>query len=114
MSKVIIAGSRGIEDWPKVHAILEKCQFSIDEVVSGGAAGVDHIGEDWAREKCIPYKVFTANWALHHKAAGPIRNLEMAKYADCLIAIWDGKSPGTKNMIETMSKLGKPVQVENI
>ena len=43
----------------------------------------------------------------HDKAAGPIRNRQMAEYADYLIAFWDGESRGTRNMIETMKKLGK-------
>jgi hypothetical protein len=70
---------------------------------------VDQIGEDWAREHNIPVKQFLAQWNIHGKSAGPIRNKEMAEYADALIAFWDGQSKGTKNMIEQMDKLNKLV-----
>lgn len=40
-----------------------------------------------------------------------IRNREMAKAADSLIAFWDGKSKGTANMIQTSEKMGLAVKV---
>lgn len=84
---------------------------SISEVVSGAARGADSLGELFAKENNIPVKQFPADWNAHGRAAGPIRNRQMAEYADVLIAFWDGKSPGTKNMIETMLKKGKIVKV---
>lgn len=93
-------------------AELRQCmsQFpeGITEVVSGGARGIDQAGEWWAATKGIPVKVFCADWAVLGKGAGMHRNVEMAKYADCLVAIWDGKSSGTKHMIETMHGMKKP------
>jgi hypothetical protein len=56
--------------------------------------------------------VFPADWKTHGKAAGPIRNRQMAKNAEALIALWDGNSRGTKNMIETATKLGLKVYVK--
>lgn len=47
----------------------------------------------------ITYKIFEANWKEFGKAAGPIRNEQMAKYGTHLLAFWDLKSKGTKNMI---------------
>ena len=47
-----------------------------------------------------------AKWDKHGNSAGMIRNSQMADYADGLIALWDGESRGTKNMIETASKNG--------
>ncbi len=61
--------------------------------------GADALGERWAKENDIPVKVFPANWDKHGKAAGPIRNKQMAAYGEMLIAFWDGKSSGTGNMI---------------
>ncbi len=98
--KTIIAGSRDIEDYAEVVKGIEGAGFLITEVVSGKARGVDSLGERWAIENFKPVKEFPANWEMHGKAAGPIRNREMANYAEALIAIFDGKSPGTKNMIE--------------
>ncbi len=107
--KVIVAGSRSIHSFEAVARAIERSGFSISEVVSGGAEGVDQIGKGWAYAHSIPSKQFNPAWKENGKAAGPMRNREMAKYADALIAVWDGKSRGTKNMIEEMKKLNKPV-----
>ena len=105
--KIIIAGSRlGCEEDELLRAI-ETSPFVITEVVSGGAKGVDTQGENWAKANNLPIKQFPADWKKLGKSAGPRRNLEMAGYADGLIAIWDGKSRGTGNMIHiaTISKM---------
>jgi hypothetical protein len=113
--KVIIAGSRDFTDYnllkTKIDHMRFDGQFKIDEIVSGAACGADQMGENYAANNNIPVKEFPADWNTHGKAAGPIRNKQMAEYADALIAVWDGKSKGTKNMIETMNKLKKPVYV---
>jgi hypothetical protein len=112
--KVIIAGSRFVTDFEKVLGAVIHSGFNIDEVVSGGASGADKLGEDWAAVNLVPVKRFPADWLYYGKAAGPRRNRQMANYADALIAIWDGKSRGTFNMIETMKRRGKPFWIEHI
>jgi len=115
--KVIIAGSRFLvneEAWfERLDEFQEKLQriahIEITEVVCGMQRGADLIGKAWAESKNIPVKDFPADWDTYIKAAGPIRNKQMADYADEAIVIWDGESRGSKNMIETMKKLGKPV-----
>ncbi|MCB0339568.1 MAG: DUF2493 domain-containing protein [Bdellovibrionales bacterium] len=109
--KVVIAGSREIRDPSLLMTAIHDAGFVIGEVISGGARGVDRLAESWASTKGIPLRIFEADWERYGKAAGPIRNLKMADYADALIAIWDGKSRGTKNMIETAEKQGIPVHV---
>ena len=114
--KVIIAGGRNITDYKFVsdamsHDGAQYIVSKLTEVVSGGAKGVDYLGESWAEISNKPYKIFKANWKKHGRAAGPIRNEEMGDYADALIAVWDGKSSGTKHMINYMRKLNKPVFV---
>jgi hypothetical protein len=83
----------------------------ITEIVSGAARGIDSLGERWAeyRPDPIPVKQFPADWDTHGKAAGPIRNRAMADYADALLVVWDGKSRGTKNMLDHVYRLKKPV-----
>lgn len=110
--KVIIAGGRELRSWDVVRAAIEKCGFTVTEVVSGGAHGADAIGASIAALHGKPVKTFPAHWRQHGNAAGPIRNKQMAEYADALIACWDGSSPGTRNMIEQMRGLGKPVFVQ--
>jgi predicted Rossmann fold nucleotide-binding protein DprA/Smf involved in DNA uptake len=85
--------------------------FKFSEIVSGGAKGVDRVGESIAALGDIDLKIFPADWDLHGKGAGHIRNRQMAEYADALVAVWDGESRGTKNMIDTMKRMGKPVFV---
>lgn len=107
--KVIIAGSRTINDFEPVEKALKKGKEVITEVVSGCAEGIDTLGEHWAWVHSKKVKKFPANWKKHGRKAGPIRNRKMAEYADAAVVIWDGKSRGSKNMIETMRSLGKPV-----
>ena len=98
--KTIIAGSRTIFDYALVKKAIEDSGFEITEVVCGCAKGIDTLGEQWAVENSIPVKYFPADWKRYGRAAGHIRNEEMARYADALIAIWDGNSLGTKNMVQ--------------
>jgi len=97
--KTIVAGSREITDYQKVHDAIFSAPWIITEVVSGGARGVDALGEQAAAAFGIPVKVFPADWVNLKFAAGPIRNRQMAEYSDALIAIWDGVSKGTADMI---------------
>lgn len=99
--KVIIAGGRNYIFQNKDFEILDyiATKWSISEVVSGGATGADQGGEDWAIKNNISIKKFPADWSKYGKVAGPIRNAEMAAYADGLILFPGGR--GSKNMLET-------------
>lgn len=97
--KTIIAGSRDIVDYEVVKKAIKESGFTISELISGGARGVDRLGESYAKENNIPIKRFIPDWDIG-KHAGILRNQKMAEYAEALIAIWDGESRGTKNMIE--------------
>lgn len=107
--KVIIAGSRSIDDYGLVEEAVEKSGFDISRIISGGAEGVDALGEKYGKESAIPVGIIPADWDKHGRSAGPKRNAKMAKHADALIAVWDGISPGTKDMLNKMHKLGKPI-----
>lgn len=112
--KLIIAGSRTL--WPRLDFIhsaitmLKICsELPITEIVCGCAEGVDNEGEHWASHMNIPVRRFPVDWEKHGKAAGPIRNKQMADYADSLLLIWDGESKGSANMLKQMKVLNKPV-----
>lgn len=98
--KVIIAGSRNFNDYKLLYHICNKELTTQDEIVSGTAKGADRLGELYAKEIGLTISQFPADWDLWGKSAGYKRNVEMAKYADGLIAFWDGKSKGTKHMID--------------
>lgn len=112
--KTIIAGGRTIHDYQLVLDAIEEANLDITTVVSGGAKGVDALGEQYAEEMNIPLQIFYAKWDEHGRSAGPIRNIKMAENADALIAIWDGKSRGTKHMIETARKRNLVVYVKMV
>lgn len=101
--KVIIAGSRDFSDYKCLERHLEKVQdkygWNITEIVSGTARGADQLGERWAKEHGIPIKRFPADWTNYGKSAGYRRNVQMAEYADALIAFNLNNSKGTNHMI---------------
>jgi hypothetical protein len=107
--RVIIAGSRTISDAFLVHRAILESGFEITEVVSGGARGVDTTGEKCASRLGVPVARFPAQWDKFGPEAGPIRNKEMADYADALILVWDGKSRGSRNMLSIARRLNLPV-----
>ena len=109
--KLIIAGGRDFRDYEymkqecdyMLKVLLETCKI---DIVSGGARGADSLAIEYAREREYPVKIMKANWDEHGKSAGYIRNQEMANYASHVIAFWDGKSRGTKHMIDIANKDG--------
>ena len=111
--KIIIAGGRNFRDYDKLRESCDNLLVNQKEVeiVSGTAAGADTLGERYAQEKGYEVKKFPAQWDLYGKSAGYKRNQQMAEYADGLIAFWDGKSRGTKHMIDIANKMGLKVRV---
>lgn len=97
--RVIIAGSRTVTDMQPLVSAIQEVQWPISRVVCGMARGADQLGYDWAKANNIPIAEFPADWKRYGKSAGYKRNLEMAKNADALIALWDGQSRGTEHMI---------------
>lgn len=117
--KVIIAGSRDLslrtEDIAKAVAAAGHDPHTM-VCVTGGAPGIDQAGDKWARENNVDRVVLHANWGKHRRPgrknpAGPIRNGQMADYADALIAIYrKGKlTPGTRDMIKQARAKGLKV-----
>ena len=111
--KLIIAGSR---TFPRDVAFrhLEAWRSWIvtaTEVLSGQAAGPDTYGAEFATTLGIPVAYHPALWKAWGKRAGMVRNVEMARHATALLALWDGESPGTKHMIDCASQAGLTVVV---
>lgn len=109
--KTIIAGTRSINDYSLVTQAMDRCGFNVTEVICGMAAGVDTLGERWARLKDLPVKEMPADWNRYGKSTGPRRNRAMAEYCDCAVIIWDGVSPGARNMIDEMIRVKKPYYI---
>ena len=111
---VIIAGSRTIVDRRVVWNAIEQSGFDISTILCGMADGVDLKGLSYGINNEIEVKKYPADWKNKGKQAGILRNIEMAKNADALIAVWDGKSIGTKHMIETALKHGLKLFVKTV
>lgn len=125
--KTIIAGPRTCEDYEIVLKAIEKSGFEITEVVSGNANGIDKLGERYAQENKLKLKLFPADWnnlkqkgaviatnkwgKKYNKNSGFFRNEEMRDYADALIAINIGDTPGTGHMIKIAKEKGLKVFV---
>ena len=113
MFRVIIAGGRSFKDYDRLCSI---CDYMLQnqrdiEIVSGTAMGADKLGEQYALERGHKIARFPAKWDEYGRAAGFIRNEEMAKYADGLIAFWDGKSKGTGHMIDLAKKYNLKIKI---
>jgi hypothetical protein len=113
--KLIIAGSRGIHDPDLLAQAIDASGFDpITLVLSGGAAGVDRLGELWAQARGIPVRRFVPDWDARGRSAGILRNVEMAAEADALVALWDGSSRGTEHMIREAQRRGLRVHVHRV
>ena len=116
--RLIIAGSR-YWDVPlgrvaeEVVAFENKLGRETEEVVCGMARGADRAGYAWAKKEGVPVKEFPANFEQLGKRAGPIRNAQMAEYADAALVFWDPMSStnGSSNMALHAFSLGLPVRV---
>ena len=104
--RVIIAGSRGINDYATVRDAVQRSGFPISRVVSGMAKGVDTLAVRFATDTGLPCDRFLAEWRKWGRSAGYKRNVQMAKNADALIAVWDGQSTGTRHMIDVAKAHG--------
>lgn len=114
--RVIIAGSRSFSNY---ELLKEHCLSLLQEkrrthrviIVSGHAHGADTMGERFAKEQGLIVELHPAKWRALGKAAGMIRNAEMARASDALIAFWDGKSRGTAHMISFARRRGLEVSI---
>lgn len=109
-----IVGSRNFSD----EALFQKgIQESIrrwgmpEMVVTGGAAGADTMGVDWACEHNLALAVFEPEWKVHGKAAGPMRNRLIVDHCTHVLAFPSRSGRGTQNTMELAKKAGKPLLV---
>lgn len=111
MKKLAICGSRDINlSYLTVADLVSKLvTHERVEVVSGGAKGVDASALKFSQEMYLKYTEFPADWKTYGKAAGPIRNKQIAEYADQLLVIRYPDSKGSLNVAAEFRKLGKPV-----
>jgi hypothetical protein len=81
------------------------------EIVSGGARGVDTFAEEQACADGRLVTVFYADWDRVGKAAGMMRNTEIATYCSACVAFIYGPSKGTLDTVRKVAGMHKPVWV---
>ena len=114
MFRVIIAGGRDFNNYPGLAKAMDQLLANVTDeivIVCGMAQGADRLGEQYGKERGYSIRYFPADWDGKGRGAGFIRNEEMAKNADALVAFWDGKSMGTRHMISAAKSHGLRVRV---
>ena len=104
--KIAVVGSRNIVI-KDIGEYISNCE----EIVSGGAVGVDSCTAEYAKRKGLRLTVFLPQYELYGRAAPIVRNKKIVDYADKVIAFWDGSSKGTLSVIKYAEKAGKPCEV---
>ena len=105
--RVAIVGSRNMT----VENLEYYLPVGVTEIVSGGAKGVDACAQKYAEQKRLLFSEFRPDYSRYRRAAPLKRNEQIVKYADVVIAFWDGESKGTKYTIDYCQKCGKELKV---
>ena len=116
--RIVIGGCRNYNDYTLFSEYVKSClsEFISDNVtiISGHCSGVDCMAERYAKENGLKCLVYPADWGKYGRAAGPIRNKALVENSDAIIAFWDGKSKGTKNLIDIAARQSKRIWVCHI
>lgn len=115
MSSISLAvvGSRTFTNYELLKDTLTKiCQdMHVKQIVSGGAIGADSLARRFAIENHIPILELKPDWKKFGKAAGMLRNTDIIKQSDIVVAFWDHVSPGTRDSINKAKQMGKQCHV---
>ena len=105
--KVAVVGSRNLTNIEIGRYISE----DVNEIISGGAVGVDSCAAEYARINGLKLTEILPQYDKYGRGAPIVRNKEIVNYADKVIAFWDGNSKGTLSVIKYAEKVGKPCEV---
>ena len=105
--KVAVIGSREL----RVDNLGKYLPEEVTEIVSGGARGIDTSAREYALKNNIKLKEFLPEYEKYGRAAPLKRNIQIIDYADMVLAFWDGKSRGTKFVIDNCKRIGKRVKI---
>ena len=105
--KIAIIGSRNLS----IYNLNKYIPTNATEIVSGGAKGIDTYAKEFALKHNIKLTEFLPEYNIFGKAAPIRRNHKIVDYSDEVLAFWDGKSKGTKSVIEYCKKTNKQVTV---
>ena len=105
--KVAIVGSRGL----RVPIPEDAVPKNTTQIISGAANGIDRMARAYALEHHIQLLEVLPDYERYGRRAPLMRNNSIIDDADYVIAIWDGRSPGTKYVIDRCRALQKPLRI---
>ena len=104
--KIAVVGSRGI-----TVQDIGKYIGQAEEIISGGAVGVDACAAEYARQNGIKLTEFLPQYELYGRAAPIVRNRQIVDYADRVVVFWDGSSRGSLSVIKYAEKMRKSCEI---
>ena len=105
--KIAIVGSRNLTNIMLDQYISKE----VEEIVSGGAVGVDFCAAEYAKNNGLKLTEFLPQYERYGRAAPIVRNKQIVDYADKIIVFWNGNSKGTLSVIKYVQKIGKPFEI---
>lgn len=105
--KVAVIGSRGV----RVNNLETFIPDNVTEIISGGAKGVDTSAKEYAKKHNIKLTEFLPDYRRYGRGAPLKRNISIIQNADLILAFWDGKSKGTKHVIENAKKMEVTIKI---
>ena len=108
--KAAVIGSRGLT----INNLEKYLPSETTEIISGGAKGIDTCAREYAISHNIKLTEFLPEYEKYGRSAPLKRNITIIEHADIVLAFWDGKSSGTRFVIDNCKKMGKEVKVEII
>ncbi len=112
--RLAIVGSRNICNnivYKIIEQVINKATANIDEIVTGGAIGVDTIAEEYANNNNIKTTIFKPMFKKFGMQSYFIRNRLIIDNADFVLAIWDMQSRGTKYTINYAKSTKKKILI---
>ncbi|MGH7921891.1 MAG: DUF2493 domain-containing protein [Candidatus Dormibacteraceae bacterium] len=110
--RLLVCGSRDWMDHETIRALIERERPQV--VIEGGARGADRIARTVAEALGIDVEEYAADWKVHGRAAGPIRNRRMLIEGkpDLVVAFTDElhqRRTGTRDMVKRALNVNLPV-----
>jgi len=114
--KILICGSRKDFNVSKATEYLLEIVQTRHYVsyIHGRAEGIDSIAHKIIEQSGCQEKIVIPNYTQYGREAPLIRDREMVDECDEVIAIWNGKSRGTKYTIDYAKQRNKPVTVFDV
>ena len=109
--RVAVVGSREIPDFVDVDYLIQRIPLNCTEIISGGAAGIDSLARQAANRLGLPIREYLPEYGRLGKRAPLVRDEQIVKNADLVIAIWDGKSRGTAYTLDVCVRLHVPFRI---